>query len=62
MYIDILRTSGRGSNLPFEAALQEYSQFPSKYFLLVLLLFGVTVVNFVLPTTPEEKITRTKIG
>jgi hypothetical protein len=36
----IHRTGRRGSDLPFEAVLQEYLQFPHKYFLLVILLFG----------------------
>jgi hypothetical protein len=40
MHIDIRRTGGRGSDLPFEAVLQEYFQFPYKYFLLVVGLFG----------------------
>jgi hypothetical protein len=33
---DIPRTGGRSSDLPFEALLQKYSQFPYGYFLLLL--------------------------
>jgi hypothetical protein len=49
LHADSSCTSGRGSDLPYEAVLQEYLQFPHKYFLSVLLL-GVA-----LQTTPEEK-------
>jgi hypothetical protein len=52
LHVDIPRTGGRGSDLLFETVLQEYLQFPYEYFLLVLLPLGVTVVNFVLQTTP----------
>jgi hypothetical protein len=52
----------RKFDLPFEAVLQEYLQFPYEYFLLVFFLSGVTAVNSVLQLTPEEKITRIKIG
>jgi hypothetical protein len=41
-----------GFELTFEPVLQEYLQIPYEYFLLV---------NFVIQTTPEEKITRIKI-
>jgi hypothetical protein len=36
LHEDIPRTSGGGPNLPFQAVLQEYFQFPYEYFLLVL--------------------------
>jgi hypothetical protein len=62
LHVDIPRTDGRGSDLPFEAVVQEYLQFYYEYFLFILLPFGVTVVNVVLQTTPEEKITRIKMG
>jgi hypothetical protein len=39
LLLDIPRTSGIGSDLPFEAVLQEYLQFPYEYFLSALLLF-----------------------
>jgi hypothetical protein len=39
LHVDIPRTSRRGSDLPYEAILQEYLQLPYDYFLLVLLLF-----------------------
>jgi hypothetical protein len=32
--VGIPRTGGRGSDLPFEAVLQEYLHFPYEYFLL----------------------------
>jgi hypothetical protein len=35
LHVDIPRTDGSGSDLPFEAVLQEYLQFPNEYFLLV---------------------------
>jgi hypothetical protein len=56
VHVGIPPTGGRGSDLPFEAVLLEYLQFPFEYFLLVL-----PFVNFVLQTTPEEKIARIKI-
>jgi hypothetical protein len=40
LYVDIPHPSRRGSDLPFEAVLQEYLQFYYKYFLLALLPFG----------------------
>jgi hypothetical protein len=40
LHVDIPRTGGRGSDLPFEAVLQEYLTLPYKNFLLVLLPFG----------------------
>jgi hypothetical protein len=52
VHVDIPRTDRSGSDLPFEAVLQEYLQFPCEYFLSVL----------VLQTTPEEKITRIKFS
>jgi hypothetical protein len=55
------RARGRSSDLPSEAVLQEYLQFPYEYFLLVLLIFR-SVVSFVLRTTPKEKIPMIKIG
>jgi hypothetical protein len=61
LHADIHHTGGRGSDLAFEDVLQEYLQFPYEYSLLVLFLFGVTVVNFVIQTAPDEKITRIKI-
>jgi hypothetical protein len=54
LHVDIPRKGGRGSDLRFEAVLQDYLQFPYEYFLLVLPFGGVTLVNFVLQTTPEE--------
>jgi hypothetical protein len=47
LHVDIPRTGGRGSNLPFEAVLQGDLKFPYEYFLLHL--------PFVLQTTPAEK-------
>jgi hypothetical protein len=40
LHVDIPRTDGGDSDLPFEAVLQEYYQFPYEYFILALLLFG----------------------
>jgi hypothetical protein len=40
LHVHIPRTGRRGSDLPFEAVLQEYLKFPYDYFILVLLLFG----------------------
>jgi hypothetical protein len=40
LHADIPRTGGRGSDLLFEAVMQEYLQFPYEYFILVLLPFG----------------------
>jgi hypothetical protein len=37
-------------------------QFPYEYFLLVLLPLGVTVVNFVLQTTPWQKTQKLRSG
>jgi hypothetical protein len=59
--VDIPHTGESGSNLHFEAFLQEYLQLHYEYFLLVLPL-GVTVVNFALQITKEEKTTRLKMG
>jgi hypothetical protein len=39
LHTDIPRTDGRGSDLSFEAVLQEYLQFPYEYFPLALLPF-----------------------
>jgi hypothetical protein len=39
VHIDISRTGRRGSDLPFQAVLQEYFQFPYEYFPLVVHLF-----------------------
>jgi hypothetical protein len=61
LHVDIPRTGRRGSDLPFEAVLQEYLQFPYEYFPLVLLFGGFTVVNSVIKTTPEGKIPRITI-
>jgi hypothetical protein len=33
LHVDIPRTGGKGSDLLFEAVLQEYFQFPYEYFL-----------------------------
>jgi hypothetical protein len=55
LHADTPRTGGRGS------VLQEYSQFPYEFYRLSSSLSGVTVVNFVLQITPEEKIARIKI-
>jgi hypothetical protein len=60
--VDIPCTGGKGSDLHFDAVLQEYLPFPLGKFLLVLFLLGVDVVNFALQTTPDEKTTRIKIG
>jgi hypothetical protein len=57
----IPRTGGRRSDLPFEAVVQEYLQFPYEYFLSVL-PFGVPVANSVLQITLEEEISGIKIG
>jgi hypothetical protein len=54
LHVDIPRTGGRGFDLLFDAILQGYLQFPYQYFRLVL-PFGVTIVNVVLQTTPEEE-------
>jgi hypothetical protein len=40
LHIDIPRIGGRSSDLPFETVLQEYLQFPYKYFLLLLPFWG----------------------
>jgi hypothetical protein len=61
LQVDIPRTGGRGPDLPCEFVLQEYLQFTKTIFFQFLLRSGVTVVNFVLQTIPEEKITRIKI-
>jgi hypothetical protein len=53
-----LALEGRCFDLPFEAFLQQYLKFPYEYF---LFHSGVTVVNFVLQTPPEEKFARNKI-
>jgi hypothetical protein len=37
LHVDIPRTGKIGSDLPFEAVLQEYFQFPYEYFLLILM-------------------------
>jgi hypothetical protein len=47
LHVDIPRTGGGGSDLPFEAVLQEYLQFPYEY-LFWFFRSEVTVVNFVL--------------
>jgi hypothetical protein len=62
LHADIPRTGGKGSSLPFEAVLREYLQFRYEYFPLVLFPSGVALVNFIFQITPEEKITRIKIG
>jgi hypothetical protein len=53
--VDIPCTGRRHSKLPFDAVLLEYMQFSYKYFILVI------VVNSVLQSTSEEKVTRIKI-
>jgi hypothetical protein len=40
LQVDIPRSGGRSSDLPFEAVLHEYLQFPYEYFILILLLFA----------------------
>jgi hypothetical protein len=60
LYVDVPCTSGRVSDLPFEAVLQEYFQFPYEYFLLVLTFRGYCC-KFVLQRSSEEKITRIEI-
>jgi hypothetical protein len=44
LHVDIPRTGGRGSHLPFEAVLKEYLQFSYEYFPLVrgLLLYTLS--------------------
>jgi hypothetical protein len=58
LHVEIPCTGGRGSDLPFEAVLQEYLQFPYEYFVLVLLLFGGYCSKF---CPSEEKVTRIKV-
>jgi hypothetical protein len=48
--------------LSFEAVLQEYLLFPYEYFFVQFFHAVVTVVNFVLRTTADEKMIRIKIG
>jgi hypothetical protein len=40
LHVDIPRTGGGGSDLPFEAVLHEYLRFTYEYFLLVLPFLG----------------------
>jgi hypothetical protein len=40
LHVNIPRTDGRDSDLPSEAVVQEYLQFPNEYFLLVLSFGG----------------------
>jgi hypothetical protein len=40
LHVDIPRIGRRGSDLPFQAVLQEYLLFPFEYFLLVFLFWG----------------------
>jgi hypothetical protein len=54
LYADIPRTSGKGSDVPFEAVLQEYLQFPYEYFLLVL-PFGGYFCKFCPSINPRIK-------
>jgi hypothetical protein len=54
LHEDIPRTGGRNSDLPFEAVLQEYLQFPYKYFLLVHFPFGCYCYKFCPSEKPRE--------
>jgi hypothetical protein len=40
LYMETFLAPAKGSDLPFEALLQEYLQFPYEYLLLVFLPFG----------------------
>jgi hypothetical protein len=55
LHADIPRTGGRGSDLPFEAVMQEYLQFPYEYFILVLLPFGGYCYNLLPSNNPRRK-------
>jgi hypothetical protein len=57
----MLSLSGRGSDLPFVAVLQEYLQFPYEYFVLVLLPFWDYCCKICPSNNPRRKIARIKI-
>jgi hypothetical protein len=59
LHLDIPRTGGRGFDLPFEAVLQEYSQFPYEYFILVLPFGGYCCE--LCPSNNPRRITSNKI-
>jgi hypothetical protein len=62
LHADTHRTGGRGSDLPSEAVLPEYLQFPYEYFLLVL-PFGSYCCKLCLSNNPRRnKLTRINIG
>jgi hypothetical protein len=61
LHVDIPRTGRGGSDLSFEALLQEYLQFPYEYFLLVLLPFGGYSCKLYPSNNPKEKVTRIKV-
>jgi hypothetical protein len=61
LHLDILCTGGKGSDLPFEAVLQEYSKFPYEYFFVVL-PFPPYCRKLCPSNNPKGKITRIKIG
>jgi hypothetical protein len=61
LHVDIPRTGRRGFDLPSEDSLQEYLKFSYECFLSAHPFEGYCCVNFVLKSTPEEKITRIKI-
>jgi hypothetical protein len=54
---DIRRTGGRGCDLPSEAVLREYLQFPYEYFILVL-PFGVYCCKLFPSDNPRRKLTK----
>jgi hypothetical protein len=54
LYVDIPHTGGRSSD-PFGAVLQEYLQFPYKYFLLVILPFKGYCCKLFLSNKPQKK-------
>jgi hypothetical protein len=59
LHVDFPRTGGRGFDLPSEHSLREYLKFPYEcFFFQPFFRSWVTAVNFVLQTSPEEKITR----
>jgi hypothetical protein len=54
LHVDIPRTGGRSSDLPFEPDLQEYLKFPYEYFILVL-LFGCYCFQLCPSNNPRRK-------
>jgi hypothetical protein len=61
LHADIPRTGGRSSDLPFEAVLQEYLQFPYEYVLLVL-PFGCYCCKLCPSNNPRRKTHKIKVG